>query len=111
MLITGAGSLGTRSGLRLGHFAASRWQAGADGALGEIFVGGEGLKRGARPVLATFAPGDARRRMFIVEQRGAIRVIEAGRIAPKPFFTIGDLSDGNEEGLLGLAFAPRFTNR
>jgi hypothetical protein len=53
VLITGAGSLGTRGGLRLGHFAASRWQAGADGALGEIFVGGEGLARGAGPVLAT----------------------------------------------------------
>jgi hypothetical protein len=53
VLITGAGTLGTRSGVRLGHFAASRWHGDAAGALGEIFVGGEGLARGAGPVLAT----------------------------------------------------------
>jgi glucose/arabinose dehydrogenase len=61
-----------------------------------------------RPVLLTVAPGDARKRLFVVEQRGEIRVIENGVIATQPFFTIGDLSDGNEEGLLGLAFHPKF---
>lgn len=41
--------------LRLGHFAAGRWQAAArgEGELPEIFIGGEGLERGAGPVLAT----------------------------------------------------------
>jgi len=53
VLITGSGSLGTRRGVRLGHFAASRWQAGDRGPLAEIFIGGEGLARGAGPVLAT----------------------------------------------------------
>jgi hypothetical protein len=53
VLITGSGSLGTRRGVRLGHFAASRWRAGERGALAEIFIGGEGLARGAAPVLAT----------------------------------------------------------
>jgi hypothetical protein len=53
VLITGAGSLSARRGLRLGHFAASRWQADQPGAIAEIFVGGEGLARGATPVLAT----------------------------------------------------------
>ena len=53
MLITGAGSLGRSRGVRLGHFAADRWQAEQRDALAEIFVGGEGLARGARPVLAT----------------------------------------------------------
>lgn len=62
----------------------------------------------ARPVLVTFAPGDARRRLFVIEQRGAIRVLEGGKLAKKPFFTIGNLSDGSEEGLLGLAFHPQF---
>lgn len=54
VLITGSGSDSRRNMLRLGHFAASRWQTGdeSDG-LDEIFVGGEGLARGARDVLAT----------------------------------------------------------
>jgi glucose/arabinose dehydrogenase len=63
-----------------------------------------------RPVLVTFAPGDARKRLFVVEQRGAIRVIEHGLVTKQLFFTIPDLSDGAEQGLLGLAFHPRFAD-
>jgi glucose/arabinose dehydrogenase len=62
----------------------------------------------ARPVLVTFAPDDARRRMFVVEQRGRIRILEGGKLLPRPFFTIGGLSEGEEQGLLGLAFHPKF---
>ncbi|HUJ62283.1 MAG TPA: hypothetical protein VLX92_27440, partial [Kofleriaceae bacterium] len=54
-----------------------------------------------RPVLVTAAPGDVRDRLFVVEQRGAIRVLEHGQLAARPFFTIGGLSDGEEQGLLG----------
>jgi glucose/arabinose dehydrogenase len=61
-----------------------------------------------RPVLVTFAPNDARRRLFVIEQRGAIRVLEGSKLAKQPFFTIGNLSTGEEEGLLGLAFHPDF---
>lgn len=55
VMITGAGSSPRRRGLLLGHFAASRWQLGTDTerAVGEVFVGGEGLARGARSVLGT----------------------------------------------------------
>ena len=53
VLITGAGSRPDGRGLRLGHFAAGRWQADQPGAIAEIFVGGEGLARGATRVLAT----------------------------------------------------------
>ena len=72
-----------------------------------------GLKRVAdglrRPVLLTVAPGDARRRWFIVEQHaGTIRIFENGKLAAKPFLTIGGLSKGNEQGLLGLAFHPQY---
>jgi glucose/arabinose dehydrogenase len=63
----------------------------------------------ARPVLLTFAPGDSRHRLFVLEQHaGKIRVLESGKLAAKPFFTIADLSKGNEQGLLGLAFHPKF---
>lgn len=62
-----------------------------------------------RPVLLVVAPGDARKRMFVVEQHlGRIRFIENGKIAAKPFLSIKDISDGNEQGLLGLAFHPDF---
>ncbi len=53
VLVLGAGSLGGRGGLRLGHFAALRWHQGDEAALPEVFVGGEGLARGPAEVLAT----------------------------------------------------------
>jgi glucose/arabinose dehydrogenase len=62
----------------------------------------------SRPVLFVVAPDDARKRWFVVEQRGAIVIFEGGKQLKKPFFTIKDLSTGNEQGLLGLAFHPKF---
>jgi hypothetical protein len=57
VLLLGAGSIGSPVGsLRLGHFAAMRWHTGdgQDGErLPEVFVGGEGLKRGPVNVLGT----------------------------------------------------------
>jgi hypothetical protein len=53
VIVTGAGSIGGRGRLRLGHFAATRWRAGQEGELCEVFVGGEGLVRGAAAVLGT----------------------------------------------------------
>jgi len=77
VMVLGAGSIGNAGGLRLGHFAAMRW-AGPDQTretddqhgddpdgesgdgpsagpvrLPEVFVGGEGLVRGAADVLGT----------------------------------------------------------
>jgi glucose/arabinose dehydrogenase len=59
-----------------------------------------------RPVALVAAPGDPR--LYIVEQRGRIRILQGGKLVDPPFFTIGGLSNGNEEGLLGLAFHPDF---
>ncbi len=68
----------------------------------------EGL---ARPVLLVVAPGDARRRWFVLEQHaGRVRIVEGGKLRPKPFLTIPGVSRGNEQGLLGLAFHPRFAD-
>jgi glucose/arabinose dehydrogenase len=65
----------------------------------------------ARPVLLVVAPGDARKRMYIVEQPGRVRVLENGKLATTPFFTMDrKISTGNEQGLLGLAFHPEFQN-
>jgi hypothetical protein len=52
VLIVGSGSEGPARGLRLGHFAASHWSA-RGGTLGEVFIAGEGLDRGAVHVLGT----------------------------------------------------------
>lgn len=58
VIVLGAGSIGAKGGLRLGHFAAMRWHndttnGDAAGHLAEVFVGGEGLRRGAAEVLGT----------------------------------------------------------
>jgi hypothetical protein len=52
VITLGSGSGGKRGELKLGHFAAERWQRG-EGRLPELFVGGEGLARGGRDVLGT----------------------------------------------------------
>jgi glucose/arabinose dehydrogenase len=62
-------------------------------------------------VLVTSPPNDPR--LFVVEQRGAIRIIEDGQLRPAPFLDISDdaggpVVDGGEMGLLGLAFDPAF---
>lgn len=63
------------------------------------------------PLLLTFAPGDPRR-LFIVEQRGRIRVIEDGAIRSEPFLDLTDRveHEGHEQGLLGLAFHPDYAD-
>jgi hypothetical protein len=53
VITLGAGSVGQNPGeMKLGHFAEARWEH-PDGLLAELFVGGEGLRRGGREVLAT----------------------------------------------------------
>lgn len=55
ILTVGSGTLGQSGGeTKLGHFAAERWQqAGQDGRLPELFIGGEGLQAGAEALLGT----------------------------------------------------------
>ena len=69
------------------------------------------LKRIGRfdsPVFVTAPPGD-RRRVFVVEQGGRVRVMVGGRLRAKPFLDIrGQVTAGGEQGLLGLAFAPDY---
>ena len=66
----------------------------------------------AQPVLAIGA-GDGSGRLFVVQKGGRIRIVKNGTLLPKPFLDIsGAVSKGSEQGLLGLAFHPRFaTNR
>lgn len=69
-----------------------------------------------RPVYVTQAPGDATH-LYIVEQRdanvtGHIRVFDmtTNTVSPTPFLSIDRLTNGNEQGLLGLAFHPSYAS-
>jgi len=57
--------------------------------------------------------GDGSNRLFIVEQRGIVKVLQPGDTVPTVFLDIQSLVQyGGEQGLLGLAFHPLYaTNR
>lgn len=60
------------------------------------------------PLFLTAAPGDSTR-LFVLEQEGRVRIIRNDTLLPAPFLAIEDsVSHGNEQGLLGLAFAPDY---
>ncbi len=60
------------------------------------------------PVQVTNA-GDASHRLFVVEQRGVIKILRSGHAAPTAFLDIRSLVKfGGEQGLLALAFHPKF---
>jgi glucose/arabinose dehydrogenase len=53
---------------------------------------------------------DGSGRLFVIEKVGRIRIIQNGQLLDKPFLDISDRvgSNGNEQGLLGLAFHPKY---
>ncbi|HWN70268.1 MAG TPA: PQQ-dependent sugar dehydrogenase, partial [Haliangium sp.] len=71
-----------------------------------------------KPVFVTSPPGDPR--LFVVEKCGTIRIIENEQVLAKPFLDISVLAadpehqrvncDGDEEGLLGMAFHPGYSS-
>ncbi len=54
--------------------------------------------------------GDGSGRLFVVERRGKVRVLDGGKLAEHPFADLSELITfrGAEQGLLGLAFHPRY---
>ena len=63
------------------------------------------------PVQVTNA-GDGTDRLFVVEQKGRIRIIEDGAIVPEPFLNISHrISCCRERGLLNVAFPPGYADR
>jgi glucose/arabinose dehydrogenase len=65
----------------------------------------EGLQA---PVHVTAPPG-AGDVLYVVEQGGLVRVVEAGKIREQPFLDVrARTRAGGEQGLLGLAFAPDY---
>jgi glucose/arabinose dehydrogenase len=85
-----------------GRDAGSRASAGATGlALDQIGTF-------EAPVYVDNAPGK-RKLLFVVEQPGTIRMLRNGRKVAKPFLDITNrVQYGGEEGLLSVAFHPKF---
>lgn len=64
----------------------------------------------ASPTQITNA-NDGTDRLFVLEQRGTIRVIDGGVLQPGYFLDIrSKVADGGERGLLGIAFHPNFAS-
>jgi glucose/arabinose dehydrogenase len=64
----------------------------------------------AAPLFVTNA-ADGSGRIFVLEQGGRIQIVARGRRRAQPFLDISDrVRSGGEQGLLGLAFHPRFEN-
>jgi glucose/arabinose dehydrogenase len=60
------------------------------------------------PVYVTAPRGD-RRRAFVVQQGGKIRVVRGGQVRPAPFLDLTPrVTSGGEQGLLSMAFAPDY---
>lgn len=84
--------------------------------LTQVAFGGPAPKIALRPVvnqlrqpLALMHAGDGSGRLFIVEQKGVIRILKNGVLLNIPFLDIRDrVISGGEKGLLGLAFHPDF---
>ena len=82
--------------------------ASVDAATGAVRLGVEQVASGLdQPVYLTAPASDPR--LFIVEQRGRIRVVEGGRLLEKPFLDIeSKVRSGGEQGLLSVAFHPQY---
>ena len=54
---------------------------------------------------------DGSNRLFVLEQRGTVRIVRNGVVSPTPFLNITSLvTSGGEQGLLGIAFPPGFAS-
>ena len=58
-----------------------------------------------QPLAMAVRPGEDS--LYVAEKGGRVRVLRAGAVDPAPVLDLsGEVSTGNEQGLLGLAFAP-----
>jgi glucose/arabinose dehydrogenase len=98
--VVGAGFAVTRVRAR----AQSDWLISQNLSLAPVV---KGLKE---PTFVAWVP-DASKRMLILEREGRVRVADAdGTLHPTPLIDVSDnTSTSTEEGLLGLAFDPRYS--
>jgi glucose/arabinose dehydrogenase len=69
------------------------------------------IVKGLKEPTFVAGPPDGSKRLFILEREGRVRVADAnGQLLATPFLDVSqNTSTGTEEGLLGLAFDPSFT--
>ncbi len=64
--------------------------------------------KAANAVFLTGAPGEPKR-LYVADKVGLVRVTERGKVRAKPFLDVrASITAGGEQGLLGLAFDPRY---
>jgi glucose/arabinose dehydrogenase len=67
------------------------------------------VARGLDSPVHLSAPANEPGKLYVVEQKGVIRVITSGRLQAEPFLDIEDIVvSGGERGLLSVAFHPRY---
>ncbi len=91
--------------------ASPNAQPSATVASGGLTVALEKVASGfTRPTFVT-AAGDGSGRLFVVEKAGLIRVVSNGVVESEPFLDVRPMvtASGDEQGLLGLAFHPKFS--
>jgi glucose/arabinose dehydrogenase len=95
--------------LRRAALLALCWtlDAGAAGAQIHAVKLADGL---ARPTFVTHAPDDPSRLFFLEQHTGNVRILDlaSGSVLPEPFLTVPAVTQGTEQGLLGLAFHPDY---
>lgn len=99
-------------GLVLGRVVVARVraQSRADWFEGQNLTLAPAVKGLKEPTYVA-SPPDGSQRLFVLERAGTIRVAGPdGQLKPAPFLDISqDVSTSTEEGLIGLAFDPHFT--
>jgi glucose/arabinose dehydrogenase len=74
-------------------------------------LGLEPVASGLREPDYVTSANDGSGRLFVVERRGTIHIIQNGAVVPDPFLDVSNLiSSVGEQGLLGLAFHPDYRN-
>src|SRR5262249_51672303 len=67
------------------------------------------VARGLDSPVHLAAPPNEPGKLYVVEQKGVIRVIAGGKLQAEPFLDIQSIvSSGGERGLLSVAFHPRY---
>jgi glucose/arabinose dehydrogenase len=86
---------------------------GSGASLPPLAVNTQVVATGFNGPLDVEQPNDNSGRLFVVEQGGAIKIIQGGSLLAQPFLNISSkVINSGEMGLLGMAFHPAFpTNR